>query len=71
MSSECGSGKSSWPELVGVKGEIAAATIEKENPFVTATIVPPGTSVLTVFRCDNVYVWVDKNGIVIRTPVIG
>ncbi|CAK9146378.1 unnamed protein product [Ilex paraguariensis] len=70
MSSEC-KGKSSWPELVGVKGEIAAATIEKENPFVTATIVPPGTSVLPVILCDNVNVFVDENGIVTSTPIIG
>ncbi|CAK9179536.1 unnamed protein product, partial [Ilex paraguariensis] len=36
-------GKTSWPELVGVKGETAAATIEKKNPFVTATIVQPSS----------------------------
>ncbi|OMP01099.1 Proteinase inhibitor I13, potato inhibitor I [Corchorus olitorius] len=38
---EC-QGKGSWPELVGVKGEVAKATIERENPLVTADIVVEG-----------------------------
>ncbi|KAJ0946523.1 putative proteinase inhibitor I13, potato inhibitor I [Helianthus annuus] len=29
-------GKNSWPELVGEKGEVAKAIIEKENPLVNA-----------------------------------
>ncbi|KAA8548765.1 hypothetical protein F0562_000449 [Nyssa sinensis] len=70
MSSEC-KGKSSWPELVGKKGEIAAATIEKENPFVTAEIVLKGTIVTPDFRCDRVRVWVNEKGIVYEVPVIG
>ncbi|OMP01109.1 Proteinase inhibitor I13, potato inhibitor I [Corchorus olitorius] len=65
-------GKSSWPELVGVKGEIAEATIEKENPLVDARIVVVGRAVVTAeFRCDRVWVWVDDNGNVARTPIIG
>ncbi|KAA8548764.1 hypothetical protein F0562_000448 [Nyssa sinensis] len=70
MSTEC-QGKSSWPELVGEKGEIAAATIEKENPLVNTEIVLKGSFVTADFRCDRVRVWVDKNGIVYTTPVIG
>lgn len=31
-------GKSSWPELVGVEGKVAAETIERENPIVSAHI---------------------------------
>ncbi|PNX89674.1 protease inhibitor, partial [Trifolium pratense] len=41
---EC-QGKESWPELVGVEGKVAAATIEKENPSVNAIIVLEGTGV--------------------------
>ncbi|KAA8548766.1 hypothetical protein F0562_000450 [Nyssa sinensis] len=65
MSLEC-KGKSSWPELVGERGEIAAATIEKENPFVTAEIVLKGTIVPAdlVPVCSRVRVWVDNKGIV-------
>ncbi|GAU31614.1 hypothetical protein TSUD_63630 [Trifolium subterraneum] len=62
---EC-QGKDSWPELVGVEGKVAAATIERENPLVNANIVLEGTSVTDDFRCDRVRVWVDKSGIVIQ-----
>ncbi|MCI75317.1 protease inhibitor, partial [Trifolium medium] len=61
----------SWPELVGVEGKVAAATIEKENPSVNAIIVLEGTGVTKDFRRDRVRVWVDKNGIVIEVPKIG
>ncbi|EOX94537.1 Proteinase inhibitor I13 [Theobroma cacao] len=68
--SDC-SGKSSWPELVGVNGEAAAAIIVKENPKVGAVIVKEGMMVTMDFRCDRVRVWVDKYGIVKRKPQIG
>ncbi|XWS07971.1 hypothetical protein CRYUN_Cryun41cG0036800 [Craigia yunnanensis] len=69
-SDEC-QGKRSWPELLGTKGEEAAATIERENPNVDAEIVLEGTYVLQVFLCNRVWVWVDTNGIVTRVPTIG
>ncbi|KAF1860583.1 hypothetical protein Lal_00021627 [Lupinus albus] len=68
--SEC-KGKSSWPELVGVQGTEAEATIERENNLVDAIIVLEGTIVITDFRCDRVWVWVDTNGIVKKIPTIG
>ncbi|CAL0321137.1 unnamed protein product [Lupinus luteus] len=68
--SEC-KGKSSWPELVGVQGTEAEATIEKENPLVDAIVLLEGTPVTKDFRCDRVWVWVDTNGIVIKVPTIG
>ncbi|CAL9152599.1 glu S.griseus protease inhibitor-like [Musa acuminata AAA Group] len=64
-------GKSSWPELVGVKGETAVTTIECENPTVKAVIVEVGSVVTADFRCDRVRVWVDKAGIVAEIPRIG
>ncbi|AES61052.1 putative proteinase inhibitor I13, potato inhibitor I [Medicago truncatula] len=67
---EC-KGKSSWPELVGVEGKVAEATIERENPLVNAIIVPEGSAVILDFRCDRVWVWVDKDGIVFKVPTIG
>ncbi|GMY27214.1 glu s.griseus protease inhibitor [Fagus crenata] len=70
MASGC-EGKSSWPELVGVQGTVAEATIERENPLVNAVIVPEGSSVILDFRCDRVWVWVDKNGLVDKVPKIG
>ncbi|KAL9352964.1 hypothetical protein Peur_055644 [Populus x canadensis] len=64
-------GKSSWPELLGAEGKVAAATIERENPLVEAIIVPEGSKVILDFRCDRVWVWVDKRGIVFQVPGIG
>ncbi|OMO96030.1 Proteinase inhibitor I13, potato inhibitor I [Corchorus capsularis] len=70
-SDEC-QGKGSWPELVGVKGEVAKATIERENPLVNAVIVVEGEdNVITNYQCDRVWVWVDKAGIVVSVPIIG
>ncbi|KAG4997783.1 hypothetical protein JHK82_028555 [Glycine max] len=64
-------GKSSWPELVGVEGTVAVATIERENPLVDANTVLKGTIVTPDFRCDRVWVWVTKDGIVYQVPTIG
>ncbi|TYI00617.1 hypothetical protein ES332_A11G146300v1 [Gossypium tomentosum] len=64
-------GKSSWPELVGTNGEVAAHIIEKENPKVSVRIVKGGLMVTMDFRCDRVRVWVDNYGIVKTTPHIG
>ncbi|KAL9438065.1 hypothetical protein AB3S75_023852 [Citrus x aurantiifolia] len=61
----------SWPELVGVNGEIAAATIQKENPNVHAIIILEGTPVTQDFRCDRVRVVVDKYEKVVQVPRIG
>ncbi|KAI3473840.1 hypothetical protein Pfo_027997 [Paulownia fortunei] len=69
MSSEC-QGKSSWPELVGVPGDVAVTIIERENPLVTAVIVPPGSVITPDIRCDRVRVFVDANGNVDRVPII-
>lgn len=67
----CYAGKSSWPELVGVEGKVAEATIERENPLVNAQIVAEGSSVPFDFRCDRVWVWINKDGIVKQVPHIG
>ncbi|KAL8215002.1 hypothetical protein R6Q57_004451 [Mikania cordata] len=74
MSSVCEGdiGKSSWPELVGARGEVAEATIERENPRVDAIVVVEGRDmVITDFQCDRVWVWVNSKGVVVRTPGIG
>ncbi|PWA72408.1 hypothetical protein CTI12_AA270950 [Artemisia annua] len=64
-------GKSCWPELVGAKGEDAAATIERENPLVHAIVLLEGSPITLDFRCDRVWVFVDSCGIVDQTPTIG
>ncbi|KAJ0809620.1 putative proteinase inhibitor I13, potato inhibitor I [Helianthus annuus] len=70
MSTIC-EGKSSWPELVGARGDLAAATIERENPRVDAIVIREGSFVTADFRCDRVRVWVNSNRVVVRPPVIG
>ncbi|PWA76251.1 hypothetical protein CTI12_AA212030 [Artemisia annua] len=64
-------GKSCWPELVGAKGEDAAATIERENPGVHAIVLLEGSPITFDFSCGRVWVFVDSCGIVIQTPRIG
>ncbi|KAK9684897.1 hypothetical protein RND81_10G240800 [Saponaria officinalis] len=70
-SNRIGVGKNTWPELVGVKGEIAAATIHSENPTVRAIIVSPGMGMQQDLRSDRVWVLVDINQIVTCIPFIG
>ncbi|KAM6546814.1 hypothetical protein CsatB_027550 [Cannabis sativa] len=64
-------GKTSWPELVGVEGEVAEETIERENPTVNAVVVKENAKGDTQFRCNRVRVRVNENGIVTMTPQIG
>ncbi|CAO2826556.1 unnamed protein product [Amaranthus hypochondriacus] len=64
-------GKSEWPELVNVNGHKAATIIERENPNVNAIVLPDGTAVIENFSCNRVWVWVDGEELVVRTPVIG
>ncbi|KAI5315837.1 hypothetical protein L3X38_045013 [Prunus dulcis] len=64
-------GKSSWPELVGEYGEVAAAKIEQEKPDVHAIVIPEGTIITQELRCNRVRVWVDENGVVTTVPRVG
>ncbi|GMN53491.1 hypothetical protein TIFTF001_022651 [Ficus carica] len=65
-------GKNSWPELVGVKSEVAENKIKSENPSVkSVNIVPEGSFVTADFRTDRVRVWVDEHGIITKVPKIG
>ncbi|KAJ0237488.1 hypothetical protein HA466_0248750 [Hirschfeldia incana] len=72
MSSEC-LGKTSWPELVGIDGDYAVSVIERENTRVRAVVILSGSPVTGDFRCDRVWVRVDKevDGIVVQTPTVG
>ncbi|BBN67363.1 Serine protease inhibitor, potato inhibitor I-type family protein, partial [Prunus dulcis] len=62
-----------WPELLGVEGTVAEATIERENSTVNVEVVLEGTIVPADFVCvpDRVRVWVDTDDLVTRVPVIG
>ncbi|KAL1816747.1 hypothetical protein DCAR_0521133 [Daucus carota subsp. sativus] len=72
MSGVCaGVGKSSWPELLGAKGEAAAAIISANNPTLRVQIIEEGMVVTQEFRCNRVRVWVNKFGIVTLVPRLG
>ncbi|OIV90679.1 hypothetical protein TanjilG_23792 [Lupinus angustifolius] len=73
MVSSCyGKGKRTWPELVGVKGEVAVSIIKKENPRVREIrILHDNEVILPVLICDRVFVWVDDNEIVVQVPILG
>lgn len=64
-------GKKSWPELVGESGETTEVRIQKENPYVIATVLREGSPLTDDFRCDRVRVFVDGNGKVTQVPNIG
>lgn len=63
--------KSSWPELVGRRGEEAKEIIDRENTKVTAEIISENAIVLAVVICDRVYVRVNDHGIVTQAPFVG
>jgi hypothetical protein len=64
-------GKSSWPELLGAQARVAIVTVETQNPNVDAQVVLEGTFVTGEFSCTRVRVWIDRNRIVTRVPIIG
>uniref|UniRef100_A0A7N0TUC1 Proteinase inhibitor n=1 Tax=Kalanchoe fedtschenkoi TaxID=63787 RepID=A0A7N0TUC1_KALFE len=70
MSSEC-PGKNIWPELVGKDGHEAAGIIESQNHRVRAIVLLVGTPTTRDFRCDRVWVWVNKKGDVVSPPRAG
>ncbi|KAG8389247.1 hypothetical protein BUALT_Bualt02G0209000 [Buddleja alternifolia] len=64
-------GKTSWPEHLGVPGEVAVSVISRENSEVNVMTVKEGMMVTLDFRFDRVRVWLDKYGIVKTVPQIG
>ncbi|OIV90678.1 hypothetical protein TanjilG_23791 [Lupinus angustifolius] len=58
-------------ELVGVKGEVAASIMKKENPRVREVRIVHDILVIPDLICDRVWVWVDDNGFVKRVPMLG
>ncbi|CAN8324039.1 unnamed protein product [Cochlearia groenlandica] len=68
--------KVEWPELRGVSAVVAKAIIEKDNPHVTAFILPAGEYYVPIINCCNrVMLWVSSdncpNGPVSNRPMVG
>ncbi|KAI0519135.1 hypothetical protein KFK09_006575 [Dendrobium nobile] len=61
----------SWPELLGLTGEEAKKRIKEENPALDLHVVGPDGMVTADFRSNRVWIWVDSEGKVNRTPSIG
>ncbi|MBB6173925.1 hypothetical protein HNR23_003985 [Nocardiopsis mwathae] len=67
-------GKQEWPELAGMPAKAAKEIIERENPYVTARILPEGSPVTLDFRCDRVWLFhkVDSPQLLLaHTPRVG
>mgnify|MGYP002413901021 CR=1 FL=1 len=66
-----GSTKASWPEVVGWPATQAVTQINADRPDVAIEVVPNGTTVAPGYNAERVRVFIDNNGIVSQTPVIG
>lgn len=60
-----------WPALVGKSEQVATAVIERDNPLVTVVPLPDGVVGYTDFCCNRVYIFLDSDGNVRSTPVVG
>ncbi|MCV2423857.1 serine protease inhibitor, partial [Paucibacter sp. DJ4R-1] len=68
----CPTGKTSWPELVGVVGCKAATQIESENSAYNPVVIPKDAAVPRNFDCTRVFVRIDGyQGLVSQTPTVG
>jgi len=63
--------KSSWPELIGMDGETAVASILAERPALQVSTMPHDAMMTMDFREDRVRVMVDASGKVTSTPQCG
>lgn len=61
-----------WPNLVGMPGQQAKDTIERENTELTlVVIIPDGSPVTADYREDRVRIFVDNDGKVTQIPRVG
>ncbi|ASU82137.1 hypothetical protein CDO52_04490 [Nocardiopsis gilva YIM 90087] len=67
-------GKQEWPELAGAPAKMAKEIIERENPYVTAKILPEGSPVTLDFRCDRVWLFHEVDSpqlLLVNVPRVG
>uniref|UniRef100_J3NE44 Subtilisin-chymotrypsin inhibitor-2A n=1 Tax=Oryza brachyantha TaxID=4533 RepID=J3NE44_ORYBR len=65
---ECGGGKESWPEVVGLSIQEAKKVILKDKPGADIVAVPLGSPVTDDLRFNRVRIFVDT---VAETPRVG
>jgi len=66
-----GSGKSSWPEVVGLPAEAAKQKILADRPDVQVVVLPVGSFVTMEFNPKRVRVFINPAGDVAQVPKIG
>jgi hypothetical protein len=62
---------SSFPRLSGMDGEEAKAVLKNEYPSLLVQLIPENSIVTMDYREDRVRVFVDKDGKVVKVPMIG
>lgn len=60
-----------WPQVVGISGEDAKKKIEAENPYLKVLIMSENSIFTADYNVKRVRVFVDSNGKVAKTPIIG
>jgi hypothetical protein len=63
--------RTEFPEVVGMTGEAAKATLISEFPTMAVQVVPYGSMVTMDYREDRIRIRLDENGMVSKTPRIG
>ncbi|CAI9115159.1 OLC1v1015996C1 [Oldenlandia corymbosa var. corymbosa] len=66
----CGN-KVEWPELIGMDGQKAKAIAQTENPAVTVFLVRSDAIITWDICCNRLRIFVDINGKVYDTPLVG
>nr|ABK22457.1 unknown [Picea sitchensis]ABR16187.1 unknown [Picea sitchensis] len=63
--------RGTWPEVVGISGEDAKKKIEAEYPDLKVLIMSENSIFTADYNVKRVRVFVDSNGKVTKTPIIG
>eukprot|EP00980_Cylindrotheca_fusiformis_P031300 scaffold26137_cov152-Cylindrotheca_fusiformis.AAC.1 len=63
--------RSEFPEVIGMTGDEAKATLEQEFPSMTIQVLPHGSMATMDFREDRIRIWLDENGSVSKAPRVG
>ena len=63
--------RGTWPEVAGISGKDAKKKIEAEYPDLKVLIMSENSIFTSDYNLKRVRVFVDSNGKVTKTPIIG
>lgn len=63
--------RTEFPEVIGMTGDAAKATLETEFPTMNIQVLPYGSMATMDFREDRIRIKLDENGVVSKAPRIG